>query len=148
MPVVNRRSRRISMPTDPSHRTLGELQHAIMDVLWRSGEATVTEVHDALRPERELAPTTVATMLSKMERRGAVTHRTEGRRYVYRPLFTRDEVRRSMVGELVQRLFGGDPTALVSHLLHAHAVNADELAELGRLLDREAKRDTGQGQDG
>lgn len=127
------------MTSDDPQRTLGDLQHAIMDVLWRSGEATVAEVHEALFPERGLAPTTVATMLSKMERKGTVAHRTEGRRYVYRPLVTREEVRRSMVGELVERLFGGDPGALVSHLVQSHPVDAEELEELRRLLESQAE---------
>jgi len=51
--------------------TLGDLQHAIMAVLWKRGEATVAEVHGALREERGLAPTTIATMLRKMRTRAS-----------------------------------------------------------------------------
>ena len=89
----------------PRH-TLGDLQHAIMGVLWERGEATTAEVHEALREERGLAPTTIATMLRKMEDKGVVAHRAFGRQFVYRPTVTEDLVRRSMVGELVERLFG------------------------------------------
>ena len=87
-------------PTDPS---LGNLQHAIMEVLWSAGEATASDVHRALQAERGLAPTTIATMLSKMERKGVVSHRTDGRRFVYRATVSRDEVRRTMLGELTDR---------------------------------------------
>lgn len=116
--------------------TLGDLQHAIMTVLWRHGEATSADVHAALLPERGLAPTTIATMLRKMEHKGVVAHRSEGRQYVYRPLISEDEVRSSMLNELLERLFEGDPAALVSHLMTDHEIEPEELAELQRLLDR------------
>ena len=111
-------------------RTLGDLQHAIMSVLWERGEATTADVHAALHGERGLAPTTIATMLRKMEDKELVAHRTEGRQFVYRPAVTRAEVRNSMVGELVERVFGGDATALVAHLVSQHEIDAEELAAL------------------
>jgi predicted transcriptional regulator len=114
------------------HR-LGELQLAIMRVLWARGEAAVTEVHEALE-ERDLAPTTIATMLRKMEDKGVVTHRAEGRRFLYRPAVTEAAVRRTMVGELTDRLFRGEVTALVSHLLAEHDIDPDELARLRSLI--------------
>jgi len=65
-----------------ARQILGELQHAIMTVLWERGEATTGDVHEALRAERGLAFTTIATMLRKMEDKGVVTHRAEGRQFV------------------------------------------------------------------
>ena len=115
--------------------TLGDLQHAIMQVLWARGEATSADVHAALLDERGLAPTTIATMLRKMEDKGVVAHRTEGRQFVYRPTVSEAEVRRSMVDELVERLFAGDPAALVSHLVSDRRIDPDELERLQQLLD-------------
>ena len=112
--------------------TLGDLQLAIMRVLWQRREAPVAEVHEALLPERGLAPTTIATMLKKMEDKGVVAHRSEGRRYIYRPTISETQVRRSMVGELTERLFLGDATALVSHLLSEHDIDADRAEQLQR----------------
>ena len=114
--------------------TLGELQHAIMRILWDRGEATVAEVHDGLYDDRQLAPTTIATMLRKMEDKGVVSHRSEGRQFVYRATVSEDEVRTSMVGELLDRLFAGDPAALVTHLVADHNLSETELAELRALL--------------
>ena len=113
-------------------QTLGDLQHAIMAVLWVRGEATTAEVHAALHAERGLALTTIATMLRKMEDKGVVRHHAEGRQFVYRPTVSEDEVRQSMVGELVQRLFRGDPRALVAHLVSQHEIEPAELEELRR----------------
>lgn len=112
--------------------TLGDLQFAIMAVLWARGEATTSEVHEALLAERDLAFTTIATMLRKMEDKGVVAHRAEGRQFVYRPAVSEAQVRRSMVGELVGRVFGGDPKALVAHLVSEHEIDVAELTELRR----------------
>ena len=119
---------------------LTSLQVALMRVLWERGEATVAEVQEGLREERELAQTTVATLLSRLEKKGVVAHRTEGRQYVYRATVAEAEVRRSMLEELTERLFGGDVPALVGHLLGARAVEADELARIKELI-REKERE-------
>ena len=68
----------------PDTTQLTDLQLALLRVLWTRGEATVTEMVEALRPERDLAPTTVATLLSRLEKRRVVSHSTRARQYVYR----------------------------------------------------------------
>lgn len=118
---------------DTSHH-LGDLQLAIMRILWSRGEATVAEVHETLEPERGLALTTIATMLTKMEKKGVVDHRAEGRRFIFRPLVSESQVRRSMVADLTSQLFLGDVTALVNHLLSEHEIDARELAQLRKLI--------------
>ncbi len=119
-----------------AHKThkLGDLQLAIMRVLWQRGEASVNDVHQALFEERGLATTTIATMLVKMEKKGVVTHRTEGRRYIYQATASEEEVRQTMVSEITERLFDGSPAALVSYLIEAHDVDAEDLEELESLL--------------
>jgi predicted transcriptional regulator len=113
---------------------LAELQLAIMHVLWARGEATVAEVREALSQTRPLAHTTVGTMLSKMERNGQVRHRAEGKVNIYRPAVQKEKVRRSMVSDLASRLFAGDLTEMVSHLLDSRKVSPDELARLKALI--------------
>ena len=112
---------------------LGELQLAIMRVLWESGEATVASVHRDLEEKRAL--TTIATMLSKMEKKGIVVHREEGRQFVYRATVSEAKVQKTMVASLTERLFEGDVTALVSHLLTQQEIDADELERLQGLID-------------
>ena len=119
---------------------LGELQLAIMKVLWQRKEGTVGEVHAALQ-ERGLALTTISTMLVKMEQKGVIGHRSEGRRFIYYPLISEGEVRRTMVGELTERLFQGDVTALVSHLISHHDVDASELGRLKDLIAAHEERE-------
>jgi predicted transcriptional regulator len=113
---------------------LGDLQLAIMQVLWNRGESTVAEVHEALEPERGLALTTIATMLTKMEKKGVVDHRAEGRRFIYHPQVSEGQVRRTMVADLTSQLFRGDVTALVNHLLSEHEIDRRELTQLRALI--------------
>jgi predicted transcriptional regulator len=126
--------------------TLGELQLAIMRVIWQRGEATVADVQEALRAERGLALTTIATMLKRLEARGVVGHRLEGRQFVYRARVSEDQVKSSMVGQLTSRLFRGDPLALLSHLITEYEIDPDELPRLARLIaesDESDKTDGG-----
>ncbi|MCC6319066.1 MAG: BlaI/MecI/CopY family transcriptional regulator [Gemmatimonadaceae bacterium] len=116
----------------PVHLT--DLQLAIVRLLWTKGECTVVDVQEGLLPARPLAQTTVATLLTRLEKRGVVSHRTAGRQFIYRAEVTEPEVRRSMVGELTNSLFAGQPTALISHLLVERELGADELGEVKRMI--------------
>ncbi|MCY4397932.1 MAG: BlaI/MecI/CopY family transcriptional regulator [Gemmatimonadetes bacterium] len=117
-------------------RQLGDLQLAIMRVLWEGGEAPAIEVHQALFEERGLAVTTIKTMLRKLEEYGCVKHRTNGRQFIYQAAIAEADVRKGMVTDLVQRLFSGDSAALVNHLVRSGEVNADDLEDLGEIVSR------------
>ena len=123
--------------------SLGELQLAIMRVLWSEEEATVAQVHQALFAKGGRALTTIATMLKKMERKGVVAHTSKGRQFVYRATITESQVRRTMVGDLTERLFEGDAAALVSHLIDERKVDAHELAQLKKLIAQAQKERKG-----
>lgn len=125
---------------EESHH-LGDLQLAIMRILWNRGESSVADVHEALEPERGLALTTIATMLAKMEKKGVVDHRTEGRKFIYHPTVSEGQVRRSMVADLTSQLFRGDVLALVNHLLSEHEIEARELDQLRGLIEAREKED-------
>ena len=122
---------------------LSELQLVLMRVLWARGEATTSQVHEALSGNRSLAYTTVATLLRRLEARGLVSHRRQGRQFVYAPVVSEGAVRRSMVSGLLDNLFRGDRVALVSHPLGEDAVSADELNAIREALDepRDQRRD-------
>jgi len=128
-----------------SRHRLGDLQLAIMKVLWERGRATVSEVHHALQDERGLAPTTIATMLKKMEDKGVVEHIVDGRQFIYHPIVKEADVTRTMVGELVERLYGGDALAMVSHLLSEGDFDEAELKRLRSLIEQRAGRRSASG---
>ena len=118
--------------------SLTDLQLDLMKVLWERKEATVVDVRKAVRPKRDLAHSTVATHLTRMEKRGLVQRRTEGRQIVYSAAIEESSVRRSMVSEFSEvkdRLFGGDIADLVTQLLSQNDVDADDLAKVRRMIE-------------
>jgi predicted transcriptional regulator len=119
----------------PEMTELTELQIDILRVLWERGEASVADVWEVMHPQRGLAQTTIATLLTRLERRGVVSRRAEQRTYVYRAQVSESDVRQSMVGGLTERMFDGDVTALVNHLLTTHEMAPGDLARLRAMID-------------
>src|SRR5436190_7185728 len=115
---------------------LTELQLASLRVVWDQGEATVQDIWEALHKDRGLAQTTVATMLSRLERRGVVTRRAQARQSHYKAAVTEQDVQHSMVGELTERLFDGDVTALVQHLLSDEDISPGDIAKIRDMIER------------
>ena len=120
---------------------LTELQLAIMSVLWKKSTATVADVHDAIGARRGLAPATVATLLRRLEKKGAVTHETEGRQFVYRALISSAAARRSMLSEVAERLLPADVPALINQLLASKKIGAEELEQVKKLIEEKERED-------
>ena len=118
---------------------LGDLQLRIMQVLWERGLASVAEVHETLGGA-PLAYTTVATMLRKMEKRGLVKHRAEGRKFLYRSAVGPQTVTRRLTTDLLDKVFAGSLADMMSHLLASREISADELRRLEALIAERKKQ--------
>jgi predicted transcriptional regulator len=103
-----------------------------MGVLWESGSATVAEVRDRL--PADLAYTTVLTILRNLEAKGFVRHEGEGKAHRYFPRLARKAAGKSAVARLIDKMFGGDASMLVSHLVSDHPLSAEELRKLHTAL--------------
>ena len=123
---------------DTDDIALSELQLDVMRVLWR-GEASVADVAAALVTSRGLAHTTIATVLTRLAKRGLVDANRDGRQLIYRALVDESQVRRSMVGDLIQSLFRGDPKALLAHLVSEKEVAPGDLERVQALLAKAPK---------
>jgi predicted transcriptional regulator len=121
---------------EPSIDDLGTLQRAVLDVIWERGEATVHEVLARLPSDRPLAYTSVLSTLQVLEKLGWVTHRSEGRTYVYRATGGREEAGKRSVRKFVQRVFQGNALLLFQHLLEDDNLSPEELAWLRRMIDQ------------
>jgi predicted transcriptional regulator len=115
---------------------LSELQIAVMRVLWRRGETSTADVAAELAEERNLKHTTVATLLTRLEKRGIVAQRRDGRQLFYRSFVGEAQVRRSMVADLLGVLFDGDARELVAHLVQESEIEPGDLARVRRRLAR------------
>jgi len=127
------------MTTQKPHR-LGDLQLKIMKLLWQRKEASVHDILAGLSTEQELAYTTVATMLRKMEARKLVSHRVEERSFIYQPAVPEESVTRNMADHLLERLFSGSVANLVSHLLTTREVSREELAKLEKIISEKRRK--------
>jgi len=119
---------------------MGELQLEVFETLAELGEATVYDVLAAFPEERRPKYTTVLTVLRALEEKGLATHRREGRTYVFAPVVSDREVRGQLLGDVMQRVFGGSPKRLMAALLDDEAVTPDVVRELRALL-AEPERD-------
>lgn len=123
---------------------LSEVQLAFMRALWAQPDSSVTQVKDFLITEgRDLAPTTVATQLGRLEKKGMVAHGVEGRVFLYRARVSAQQVQRSVLTRVTDGLFGGDVTALVHQLLDHDEVSAADLAEVKRLIEAKEAEERG-----
>lgn len=123
------------MPPRPS-TTLTEAELRIMEVLWNKGPATVQQVLDWLPAKPALAYNSVLTTIRVLEKKGYVEHAKDGRAHVYHPLLERKDATRSEIRHLVSRFFRDSHEELVLNILENRGLDADELAQLKKILQR------------
>ena len=108
-----------------------------MKVVWEHKTATVRDVYEALRQHKNVAYTTVMTMMNILESKGHLVKRPEGRAYVYEPSQARTEVISGMVQDFVDRVFDGAARPLVLSLLQERKLSREDLDEISRLIEQE-----------
>ena len=118
---------------------LTPLELEIMHVLWESGPANVQSVQQHL--ERELAYTTVQTMLNILHRKGKVKRVLKDRAYEYAPVVSRSHVTRQHITDLVDRLFGGSAESLVMSLVETKHLTPKKLARLQKLIKEQEEKE-------
>ena len=117
----------------PKTQGLTEVEQRVMEVLWSSGNGTVSEVLAALEAPKPLAFNTVQTMLRILEQKGYVRHTEEGRAFRYFPLVDKAEASRNAVQSVVRRFFGS-PGALALNLLQSEKLSNEELTRIRALI--------------
>lgn len=117
---------------------LGDAELEVLKVLWDGGTPmTVREVLGVLQQNgRDLAYTTVLTMMTRLEAKGVVAANKSGPAYVYRPKVSRERVTKDRLQGLIEQLFNGTPGSLVLQLMQSERFSAGELAEFRSLIER------------
>jgi predicted transcriptional regulator len=113
--------------------TAAELE--ILNVLWELGAATVREVHGELERRQTVGYTTVLKLLQIMAEKGLVARDEKDRAHVYRPSLKREETQGQIVGDLLDRVFGGSAAQLVLRALSDRKASKQEIAEIREMLD-------------
>lgn len=117
-----------------------ELELDILKVLWAESPLAVRDVRERLaKAGRSLAHSSVITMLNIMHRKGFVRRKTDAKAFLFSPKIDRDRVAGDMMRDVMSRAFDGSPKALVLNLLETADLDADELAEIRKLISRKAK---------
>ena len=114
---------------------LTPLELEIMNVLWETGPANVQTVQAKLAG-RELAYTTVQTMLNVLHRKGRVKRRLKDRAFLYQPILSRQTAVRQAVGEMLDRFFGGSADSLVLSLVETRRLSKEKLARIQKLVEQ------------
>jgi BlaI family penicillinase repressor len=118
---------------------LGELQAEVMEIVWTKGEATVADVVEIIARRRPVTYTTVLVAMQKLDQKGWLKHRSEGRAYVYSPRRSREQVHGGLLKDFLRSAFRGDPRLLLSQLLDAQPMSAAELDDLRQLIEQRKK---------
>ena len=119
--------------------TLPELspaQHQIMNCIWEHGELSVSGVRAALRPRSKVARNTVRTLLSRMEEKGWLKHREQGRTYLYSAKRPKQATVGEKIADVVERVCGGSPETLMAALIDFRGLTKDELARIHHMLEQ------------
>ncbi|NQT14353.1 MAG: BlaI/MecI/CopY family transcriptional regulator [Planctomycetes bacterium] len=125
----------MSRRREKTPRPLSPAQREVMEILWDHGELSATEVRRSLSGRRELARNTVRTMLERMEAKGWLKHRTEGRTFYYSPALPHTVTVGQRVLEVVDTLCGGSAETLMTALLEYRGLTKDEAKRIRAMLD-------------
>lgn len=115
-------------------KLLTETELELMTIIWKLGEGSVADVMGALPIGRELAYTSISTILRILEQKQVLTSRKLGRGHVYVPVLMKDEYEKKTVKHVVEKVFDGAPAMLVKQLLGTSKLSAKELEEIRALL--------------
>ncbi len=116
-------------------KPLTDVELELMQVIWGREECTVKEVQTALPEGRDLAYTTVATVMKILEQKGVLSSHKGEKAHGYRPLISREEYEALSLRHLTDHVFQGDPSSMVVRLLSESKLTSDELRVIRNILD-------------
>jgi predicted transcriptional regulator len=125
----------MSEPAEDSSRMLTPTELELMNILWRLGGGTVRDVMAALPADRDLAYTSVSTMLRILEKKAFVHSVKDQRTHRYVPAVSQSRYQAQNLRYMVRGLFGGDPMSLVRRLISSEDLGEDELRDMARLVE-------------
>jgi len=115
---------------------LGETEMEILNHVWKLGEASVAEVRDEILKTREVAYTTVMTIMKNLSDKSYLKYRKEGMSYIYSAAVHPDQVKFSLIDRLIDKVFQGSPKDLVQTLVQSENLTEEERNEIKKLIDK------------
>ena len=129
-------SRLANMRKKPSLAPLGESELELLHLVWETGPATVSEIHQRILPIRQVAYTTVMSALRKLADKGYLEFTQEGNAYVYSTARPPQEVKHNLLSSILEKVFKGSSVELVASLVAHETLSEEELKDIRRLIDK------------
>ena len=126
-------------------KSLSELEHRVMEIIWGAGEGTADQVRVALGDQSQLKDSTVRTILRRLEEKGFLTHEVSARQYVYKPTVAQESAAIRAVRQIIDRFCGGSVEKLLVGMVADRMLDEKQLKELA---DRIAEEQTDGGTPG
>ena len=120
-------------------KSMSPAETEILRLVWEQNESTVQQIRDMLPTGKKPAYNTIQTLLSRLEQKGYLKHRIEGKAHVYQPAIKQHEVIKTTVRDFLGRLFGGDPKPLVQFLAEDGKINEEDIDRLRELINKSKK---------
>ena len=121
---------------DRNLKAMSPAETEVLRLVWQLGEATVQQVCDALPARRKVAYKTVQTLLRRLEEKGYLHHKIEGKAHIFAPAIQREQVVKRTVLDFLDRLFGGDPRPLMHFLAEDGRIDTEDIEELRKLIEK------------
>src|ERR1041385_5222727 len=122
--------------TKPTRKALSELEHQLMEILWKRGFGTAEQIREALAPRHVLKDSTIRTVLRRLQQKGYVTHQVEGKAFVYSGVEKPRNVAVRAVRQILDRFCDGSLEQLLVGLVENEVVDRAELQQLARKLGK------------
>jgi predicted transcriptional regulator len=123
-------------------KPLSDLEHLVMDVVWARGSATAEDVREALAERHPMKESTVRTILKRVEEKGYVRHRVDGRTNVYTGIDAPQNVAAKAVRQIIERFCGGSVEQLLVGMVNDDVVDERELQRLAQRIARRKREES------
>ena len=115
---------------------LGETEMEVLQHVWELKEASVSQVHERILENRQIAYTTVMTIMKNLAEKEYLKYRKEGVSYIYSPAKSQDSVQNNLIKTLIRKVFQGSPSALVQNLLQDEELTEQERREIKEMIEK------------
>lgn len=118
----------------PSPKSLSELEHLLMQVVWSQGPCSADTIRQALARKRPLKDSTIRTVLCRLEEKGFLKHKVEGRTYIYEHIAPPEQVATKALRHIIDRFCGGSVEGLLVGMVNDRMISTQQLQELARKI--------------
>lgn len=123
------------MELENKYINMGELELEIMDILWEKKTATVKDIHETLLAKRDIAYTTVMTVMTRLSEKNILKRSQLGRLYVYKPKISRNEIAQNFINRIKEKFFRGSYEEILSFMITEGSFTHSDLSKIKKIIE-------------